>query len=247
MIIRVGTRLKLEMAERVRVFVEAHPADDPSLSPLVAALTGLLERSTQLIAKHDDHRTTASAATAQRLDLRRYVTSGLLRLIGRTGQAASREAPALRGRFQTVRLSGPSLVFVRSSEALLAAAREHGAVLNQQGLNLAVIDEAETMLRRYQELGEEESAARQGRIETRVELESIARDNTDVVKQLDALTRHRFARDPEVLAAWKTARNIVGPARRQAVPEEPSAPAAGAGDTVVTPPAGGSGDVAPAA
>jgi hypothetical protein len=103
------------------------------------------------------------------------------------------------------------------------------------------------MLRRYQELGEEESAARQGRIETRVELELIAREITDVVRQLDALTKHRFPRDPNVLAAWKTARNIVGPARRQAVPEEPSAPVAGAGDAVVAPAAGGSGDVAPAA
>ena len=57
------------------------------------------------------------------------------------------------------------------------------------------------------------------------------------VRLLDRLVRYRFGDDPELMAAWESARNVTGPFRTKVTPPEAS-------DGVVPPKPG---DVGPAA
>lgn len=41
---------------------------------------------------------------------------------------------------------------------------------------------------------------------------------------MDGLNRVRFAGDPDLLAAWRSASNVIGPSRPAVRPEEPEAP-----------------------
>ena len=46
-----------------------------------------------------------------------------------------------------------------------------------------------------------------------VELDVVAGDAVELVKIIDGVNRVRFAGDPDLLAAWKSASNVIGPAR----------------------------------
>ncbi|MGE0552559.1 MAG: hypothetical protein AB7R55_03930 [Gemmatimonadales bacterium] len=208
MLISKQVRLRLEKAERVRVFFDAHPLADPGAAPLLARLDALLERAKQNVAQQEEGRARGHAGTVQREDLRRYLTSGLVRMIARVGRAAARSHPEMDGRFQLVSGNGAIMVFMRSGEALLAAAREHAAALEEFGVGPALVDQAEELLRQYQALHTEGNALAQSRTQAVAELESASRELSRIVGQLDGFNRHRFASQPESLAAWKVAKDL---------------------------------------
>lgn len=79
-------------------------------------------------------------------------------------------------------------------------------------------------------------SGRRAHVGARAQLSAIADEVFQQVRQLDGLIRFRFATDPEGLAAWRSARNIIGPPRAggQAVSRS-----GGQGSAPDTPPAGG--------
>ena len=52
----------------------------------------------------------------------------------------------------------------------------------------------------------------------------VAGDAVQIVRVMDGHNRVRFAGDPDLLAAWRSASNVIGPSRPAAKPEEPEAP-----------------------
>jgi hypothetical protein len=46
-----------------------------------------------------------------------------------------------------------------------------------------------------------------------VELDVVGGEVVEIVRVIDGLNRVRFAGDPDLLAAWRSASNIIGPAR----------------------------------
>ena len=46
----------------------------------------------------------------------------------------------------------------------------------------------------------------------------------EIVKIVDGVNRVRFAGDPDLMAAWKSASNVIGPSRPMAKPEGSGAP-----------------------
>ena len=57
-----------------------------------------------------------------------------------------------------------------------------------------------------------------------VELSVVSGEAVQIVRVMDSLNRVRFAGDPDLLAAWRSASNVIGPSRPAAKPEEPEAP-----------------------
>jgi len=223
MLIRKLSRLRLEKAERVRVFFDAHPLTDQSSAPLLTRLDALIERAKQNIAQQEEGRTRGHAGTVQRDDLRRYLTSGLFRLIARVGRAAARSHPELDGHFQTVTANGTNLAFMRSGEALIAAARQHATVLEEFGVGAGLVDQADELLRQYLTLHTEGSALAQSRTQAVAELEKVTTELNRIVAQLDGLNRHRFAEQAESLAAWNLARQLrPRPQKREGAPADGS-------------------------
>ncbi|HEV7366859.1 MAG TPA: hypothetical protein VGN76_13505, partial [Gemmatimonadales bacterium] len=46
-----------------------------------------------------------------------------------------------------------------------------------------------------------------------VELDVVADDAVELVLIVDGVNRVRFAGDPDLMAAWRSASNVIGPAR----------------------------------
>lgn len=222
MFIRQKNRLRLEMAERVRVFFDAHPLADQSAAPILERLHALIDRAKLIVAQQDEGKARVKAGTEQRQDLRRYLTAGLFRMIARVGQAAARKRPELAGRFLTVSAGGSILVFIRSGEALVEAAREHADVMASLGVDAKLVDQAEELLTQYTALNTESNALFQSRVQAGAELDLLTRELAVLASQLDGFNRHRFEEQPESLAAWKAARELRYPKpKRSDGPESP--------------------------
>ncbi len=55
-----------------------------------------------------------------------------------------------------------------------------------------------------------------------VELDVVGGEAVEIVRVIDGLNRVRFAGDPDLMAAWRSASNVVGPSRPAAKPEAPT-------------------------
>jgi hypothetical protein len=53
-------------------------------------------------------------------------------------------------------------------------------------------------------------------------------DAVQIVRVLDGHNRVRLAGDPDLLAAWRSASNVIGPSRSAAKPETEAPPSEGA-------------------
>jgi len=218
-------RRKFEMADRVLVFNQNHPSTDSGLAPLFDGLAERVAHATVLEQANEEARSRGRAGNLRRGQLRRRLTAGLLRLIAQVGQAAAQEDPSLAGLFQPVLWKTPGRSFSAAAEALVAAAKDHLDLLTRHGFTQALLDEATAMVTEYAQLTAQASAAQQARIQAGAELERVGGEIGDLVARIDGLNQHRFGDDPEVLAAWRSARNIIGPSR----------PAHGAEPEVVNP------------
>ena len=61
-------------------------------------------------------------------------------------------------------------------------------------------------------------------IAARVELDVVSSEAVQIIRVMDGHNRVRFAGDPDLLAAWRSASNVIGPSRPAVRPEEPEAP-----------------------
>jgi hypothetical protein len=53
-----------------------------------------------------------------------------------------------------------------------------------------------------------------GHIGAAADLQAIAGDVVQIVRLFDGLNRFRFAAEPDLLAAWTAASNVIGPPKR---------------------------------
>jgi hypothetical protein len=57
-----------------------------------------------------------------------------------------------------------------------------------------------------------------------VELDVVAGEAVQIVRVMDGHNRVRFPGDPDLMAAWKSASNVIGPSRPAVKPEGSGAP-----------------------
>ena len=220
-------RSTMETAGKVQVFTKAHPVADAGLSPVFSQLDSSVERANALIGQQAKGKERSKAANRTRRTVRNRLWDGLLRLFADSFVIASAELPALRGiRVPRTRSSDPA--FINGAGAVIEAARDHQEVLAKYGLTPGLVDEATALLEQYQAISNEAKEAYQARVGASKALADVRVDIMAAINRIDRLNRHRFADQPEALARWETARNVVGPAVRST----PDAPPSGLGGDV---------------
>lgn len=221
-------RSKLEMAEHVRVFNRAHPASDTGTQLVFAQFDESIARANALITEQAQGNQRSRTANASRRELRNLLGVGLLRVIGNVCHAAAREDASL-GTLKTPPRRAPNRVYIAGAEALVTGARVRLEGLTKHGLTGELLDEAAKVVAQYQAATEEASAAKQGRIQASAELDEVAARIMELVNRMDGLNRHRFVNQPDVLASWESARNLVTVAPKA---NSTSVPPSGAGGDV---------------
>jgi hypothetical protein len=76
-----------------------------------------------------------------------------------------------------------------------------------------VLDSLVEDLKEFDRVMGQGSEGRRVHIAAGVELDVVADEVVEIVRVLDGLNRFRFADDPDLLAAWRAASNVIGPPR----------------------------------
>ena len=227
-------RSVLNMVERVRGFCRAHPFTDPSATALEARFEERVDRAVALAVQQRSSNLAVRAANARRNKLRSGVVMDLLRHLVRVGDDAAKELPDLSGRLKLPPQDGSHQAFLAAARVMVSEAADHRDLLVKHGMTESMLDDLGQALNQYEQATETAFGATRERIGARSQLHTIAAELSDLVQLLNGLNRYRFREQQELLDAWTSAINVLGPSRGAPRPE-------------TEPPAGGEGGVQSAA
>ncbi|MGE5144813.1 MAG: hypothetical protein ACM3OA_15375 [Acidobacteriota bacterium] len=225
-----AVRRRLDMAARVREFIRARSASEPGYPPVLARLEELITRADVIAGRQHQGVVAAQGARAHRRDLRDQLHRQLVHYLVALGTYAGKDQAELARQFRLPDGSANNAAFLTAVKALVAAAESQRDLLIKQGMAVASLDEINRLVTEFEAASEVARTARRDHIGARADLEVITAQLMDEVNLLDGITRYRFGNDPEVMAEWKAARQVLGQPR-----------------TGVTPPATGTSDVQQAA
>ncbi len=226
---RAMIRLKLEMAARVRDFLRNHPLEGPGFTAAVAWFDALLARATGHSTLQQDGIATSRGSTLKRAELRTVLRESLLRHLSGVALVASRERPEFGSLFVLPASNVTHLSFLTAAGRMLTEAEANKEFLASKGLGEAALDDIRKALTELEAVDATSRTARANHVGARADLEAVAAEIIDQVKLLDGAVRYRFRNDPELLAAWKSARNVATRSKKSAeapVPPEGTAPQA---------------------
>jgi len=218
-------RRRLERATRVRDFLRAHRTEGAEATALTR-LEELLKRAEVLAAQQRAGAVAARGSIEQRAQVRRALQGKLLRYLTGVGAVAAKENAALGAQFRLPRTRATNLAFVTLAQGMLAKATEHKDLLVKQGLAEGVLGDIASALEEFEQTLEVTRAARREHPSLRSgqavgasgDLRAVASELGEQVRLLDGLVRYRFGDDAELMTAWASARNVVGPFRSKAEP-----------------------------
>jgi hypothetical protein len=229
------SRRKIEMGTRALEFSRAHPDASPGYTAAVTRLEQGLARANELAAQQRDGLLEVRAATARKVELRRSMRQAHLAHLAQVAKIAGREVPELVQKFVLKPGTSSYLAFRTVARGIAAEAESQKEVLVKHGLVEAVLESLVQTLDQFDAAVEQGSAGRQAHVGASAELQAVADEVVQIVNVMDGLNRYRFAKEGELLAAWKSASNVL------ATPRNGSAKSASDG----APPAGG--EIRPAA
>ena len=217
------TRVKLDMAARVRDFIRAHPTEASEEGIALARLEELLARGDALADQQRAGFLAVRTSTLKRQELRHRLQHTLLRYLVSVGTVAARGNAALLTEFKRLDGSMNHRAFLSAVRGMLAKAETFREGLIEKGMSPSLLEDLQVAVT---ELGGTLEASREGRrdhVGASAELRAIGQELVEATDILDGLVRYRFGEDTELMAAWASARNVFGPVRHRG----PLAPEAG--------------------
>jgi len=223
----IEVRRKLDMAARVREFTRAQVATEPGYAPVLTRLEDLLTRADGIVARQHQGRVAARGARGRRQELRRTLHTQLVHYLVAIGSVAAKDQADLAERFKLPPTNTNNTAFVTAVKALLAAGEGQRDLLVKAGMAPTLLEDLAKMVSDFEAASEAARTARRDHIGARVDLDVISGELMEQVQLLDGITRYRFGSDPELMAEWKAARQLLGQARNGQAPPAPPAPPAG--------------------
>lgn len=216
---RTDLRRRLEMAVRVRDFFRTHQTPGVTQEGAVMRLERLVQRAEILASQQRAGVVATRGAAEQRATLRRTLQTKLLRYLSAVGAAAARENTELAAQFRMPKPRGGNQVFVTWARGMLDKASALKDVLVSRGMSASLLDDLTKSLIEFEQTLEATRAARLAHVGATGDLQSVLADISEQVRVLEGLVWYRFGDNAEVMSAWASARNVVGPIRSQKLPE----------------------------
>jgi hypothetical protein len=200
-------RLRLDMGDRVRRFHRDHPPEDPGQAGLVTRLGDRLDRADILIEQQRTGQVTAHASVLSKDEHKVLVRDQLLVLQG-TAQLAALDDPGFDARFEPPPISVSHRSFVAGSRVCLAQAAPMKDLLIKHGMPATFLDDLAGQVDLYEQVVENKITARSAHVGASADLEAVTAEIMLIVKLLDRINRIRYRKNPELLAAWRSARDV---------------------------------------
>jgi hypothetical protein len=174
-------------------------------------LEELLARAGRLAQEQRQGIAEVRGATARKDALKRSIRRSQLVHLARVAERASKEVPELAQKFDLPRVPFRSLAFRAAARAMAEEAQQQKELLVRHGLVEEVLTGLTQSLDQFDQAVERGAEGRRVHIGAKANLEAIADEVVQIVKVLDGLNRFRFALEPDLLAAWTAASNVIGP------------------------------------
>jgi hypothetical protein len=207
------------MGQRVLEFSRQHPDPSPGYVAAAARLQQRLERSKQLARQQVDGRSEVRTSTLRKAELRQFMLSAHLRHLASVAELAAIEEPEVLQKFDFPPEATTYLAFRTLAAGMVAEAESRKELLMKHGLSEEVLADLKVVLDQFETEVEHGAAGRLAHVGATAELVTVAEEIVQMVKVMNALIRIRFANQPELLAAWESASNVVATPR----PDKPEA------------------------
>jgi hypothetical protein len=221
-------RRRLEMAERVRDFLRAHQTDGVGEGLGLAKLEQLLQRADVLLEQQKAGFAMTRAATRHRREVRHALLQKILRYVRVVGAVAAKQKGELSNQFPLPPANASQKELLASGRVTLEKATAQKEALVALGMTPQVLDMLTASLDEFERTL---AATREGRREhagASAELAAIGAEISEQVQLLDGVVQFRFGDDVELMGAWASVRNVLGPFKRK---EQPHTPGSGGSQT----------------
>ena len=213
------------MAARVRDFLQVHKTEVAGEeATALARLETLLQRADVLSSQQRAGVVTARSATVQREGLRRQLVSKLLRYLGGIGVAAAKEHTELAAQFRLPPTNSSNQALLTMAKGMLAQATAQKDVLVSRGMSPTVLDDLTAAIGEFEKTLEATRAGRRDHVGASADLKSVTAEVVEQVHLLDGMVRYRFGENAELMGAWNSARNVLGPFRSKTETPTPPEP-----------------------
>ncbi len=206
-------RRVLAMASRAVEFATAHPSTDSGFVAVIGRVTADLTRGEALALQEREGRLAEAAAVQRRRELRTTTLAPMMRHLTVVGELAARGDPPLAARFAHPTKRVPNKAFITAARSMLQAATDQKEELLAVGLGDKFLDEFGAAITEFDARMDDANSGRRQHIGARADLLAVADDVLQQIHVLDGLVRSEYRNDPELLAAWASARNVVRPVR----------------------------------
>ena len=206
-------RRRLEMAARARDFLRAHQTEVESEKMALARLEELLQRAELLDAQQQTGVEATRLAKVKRDELRRTLQSTLLSFMAAVATVAARENTDLLLKFRIPPRGASNQAFLSAARGILVKATAQREVLVSQGLSAGLLDDTAATLAEFEKTMEATRSGRRDHTGAVSDLQRVAVEIIERLKLLDGLVRYRFGDNAELMGAWVSARNVLGPFR----------------------------------
>jgi len=224
---RAQLRRRLEMAERVRDFLRAHKTDGVGEGLGLAKLEELLQRAQVLAGQQRVGVAMTRQATKHRMEVRRALQSKILRYLRVVGRVAAKQNGELANEFPLPPSNASDEALVTAAQATLEKATAQKDVLVSLGMSPQVVDDLGKALGEFERTLEATREGRREHVGASADLEAIGAEIAEQVELLDGVVQYRFGDDAELMGAWTSARNVLGPFK----PKDQQTPGAGGSQT----------------
>ncbi|MFN2570538.1 MAG: hypothetical protein ABR537_02840 [Gemmatimonadales bacterium] len=200
----VVLRRRLEMAERVRDFLRAHPARGldgitrDSLEALIERMdaAGLRQRASVVALR---------SSTARRRGVRRLLERTLLRYLADVAVVAEQQMTGLAVQFRVPRHRVPDVSFITLVRIALERANAHQDLLRAASFSQELLSATAEALREFERTLDESRAAQREQVGATADLWDAGHEMCRVLRVLDGLVAFQA---PELLAVWTSIRKV---------------------------------------
>lgn len=204
---KTNIRLCLDMGGRAVVFCTAHPDDNPASAVVVTRLTELMAQSVTMSEQQRSSLVAFSAAVDHKARILDSLRDNLAVLAG-ISRAASATNPTLTVHRRLPKSKVSASSFFTIARVAVAEAGANKDAFLAAGMPPGLLEAMTAQLDEYDAEMHRQRLAEAARVGAGAELASLTTEVMALVRHLDAIHRHRFRNDPELKAAWKSARNV---------------------------------------
>jgi hypothetical protein len=202
-------RRRKNMAVRVRDFSRANPSTDPAFVAALGRLDQGILKLTELENAQTGGFTSKHSATTRRRELRRRLREGLLRHLVTVGQDIALGHPEIRDVFRLPEHNITTGAFQSQARKLLEEGVARKDLLLEHGLSPQLLDDLKVAVDEFDASVAASNDGLLGHVMARAALKRVSDEIMQLVEIMDGINRYRFVGQPELMAAWESAKHVV--------------------------------------